>query len=171
MKDRPYTATRRTQRQFGRIERVRDQGAPPIGRHDWKCPLCYKWYSKYHGRNQIHLRRCEEKENERLAYEENRRAWLAALPSPVRFNPYPTLNKTSFSRSLSRESPIVGRDEQEEDNPDTFEQSVPDQALLRDDESYSEFNIFKRPSAHILTCLHTICVRRTGYSHPECARR
>jgi hypothetical protein len=72
---------------------------------------------------------------------------VATLPPPARFQPYSrALSATPLSRSLTtRESPIVGGDELEEEISDSFEPFVPDQALLRDDESLGELDIiFKR---------------------------
>lgn len=147
MKGAPYPSARRTQRKHERNKRVR-AGVPSI-RHDWQCHICHKWCSNYRGRNLLHLQSCELKEAERVAHEERRRARIVALPSPVRFHPYSTLNATSFSRSLAREFPIVGGDVEQQEDLDSFEPFVPDQALLRDDESLGEFNIILRKAVRI----------------------
>jgi len=92
MKATRYTSARRTQRREAREQRIR-AGAPSV-RHDWRCPLCKQWYSKYRSRNLIHLRCCE-KSHAKLAALEKKRRTQTPLPSPDPFTPRSTPDSTS----------------------------------------------------------------------------
>ena len=87
MKATRSTTARRNQHREARAQRVR-AGVPSV-RHDWRCPLCMQWYSKYRGRDIVHLRHCEKKHKIQAALEERRRA-RTPLPSPDRFTPRST---------------------------------------------------------------------------------
>jgi hypothetical protein len=147
MKSTRYTNARRTQRQYERNKRV-CAGAPYTW-HDWQCHICHEWYSKYRGRNLIHLRCCERKEAKRIAREKVKIAQMVPLPSPERVPPFSTLDATPISRSpTAHEFSIAGDAGQEEDDLEDLDESlrvpVLDRALLgSDDESLGEFDILK----------------------------
>ena len=150
MKYTAYTSAKRTQCQYERDERMR-AGVPPVG-HDWQCYICGKWYSKYRGRNLLHLQHCEAKDAKRIAREEKRNAQMVPLPSPDRFSPgYESAPDAAsmIPRSPIREPSVLGDAEQDSEYPegsleyfgnDPPEPPVLDQAL-GDDGNLGEFNI------------------------------
>ena len=134
----PYPSARRTRRRNERNERAR-AGVPASLYNDWRCHICKGSYSRYRGRNLIHLRSCEAKRARRIAREEKRRR-VEPLPSPDRFSPYESA-PDAISRSPTREPSTVGDAEQGgsyledgheyliESSNTRLEPPVPDQAL------------------------------------------
>lgn len=112
-----YTNARRTQRRDVREQRVHAR-APSV-RLDWRCPICMEWYSRYRGRNTIHLQHCERKQAEQIVREERRRA-QTPLPSPDSFGtaPHSTPGQTSIPRSPTRKASIIGSDAQWDQDPE-----------------------------------------------------
>lgn len=92
MKGTPYTNARRAQRRDAREQRVHT-GIPSV-RHDWRCPICRKWYSTYRKRDRIHYKHCKNNAVARIAREEERRA-QKPLPSPDYFTPRSTPDQPS----------------------------------------------------------------------------
>ena len=84
MKGTRNTTARRTQRREAREQRVR--AGAPSARHDWRCPICRQWFSRYRSRDIIHLRHCKTNRAVQAALDERMRAWTP-LPSPDSFTP------------------------------------------------------------------------------------
>ena len=150
----PYPSARRTRRRNERNERAR-AGVPASLYNDWRCHICKGSYSRYRGRNLIHLRSCEAKRARRIAREEKLRRRVEPLPSPDRFSSYESVPDADLTISWSptREPSIVGDAEQDSESyledgheylveslSNTFTPLVPDQAP-GGDESLGEFYI------------------------------
>jgi hypothetical protein len=120
-----YTNLRRTQRRDAREQRV-DAGVPSA-RHDWRCPLCRRWYSNYRNRGSLHLQHCT-KRAERVAREELRRRAQTPLPSPDYFTPCSTPDPTSIP-GPSRETPQSPTPEPLTREPSVGEETQRDEQL------------------------------------------
>ena len=138
MKGTRNTTARRNQRREAREQRVR-AGAPSV-RHDWRCPLCMQWYSKYRGRDVVHLRHCKKNHAVQAALEEGKRV-RTPLPSPDHFTPRSTPDSISAYQPGASGAPR---------SPGTRESSVAedaewDQQLWDDDPQHLEEDLHEPP--------------------------
>ena len=98
MKGTRNVTARRAQRREAREQRVR--AGAPSARHDWRCPICRQWFSRYRGRDVIHLRYCEVNRAVQVALDERMQLAQTPLPSPDHFTPRSTPQHQEKSRRL-----------------------------------------------------------------------
>ena len=94
---------RRVQNREEREERVRT--GKTSARHDYRCPLCGEWFSRYRNRHGLHRAHCERKQALRMVQMERKMA-RTSVPPPDDFTPEPTVNPSPGPSAPHSPTPV-----------------------------------------------------------------